>query len=263
MKTKTFGFTQQTSFIHEIMKTRIVHFLVPALLFASASTGQVFQNLDFDSASQTFPFPGDHYTTVATALPGWNAYVGGEPFTSAFYNTIPLDSSYVGIFDQDAPSYMPKPFLDEGFGAVLAAGFGGDVWLTQTGQIPVGSSSISFWTTGPTGFTQGQHDSMVGFAINGQPLVLSSIDEYEGWTCWGAGISAFAGTVAEIRFSLSSYYAPGNLGAYEMYVDDISIPEPRVITFVAWCVALLVAFRTWAFNRQSALSLSSVRFLRR
>ena len=233
------------------MKSGTVAILVAALLLARASTGQTFQNLDFDSAS-----PISMSTTVADALPGWNAYVGGVRFDQAFYNTIPLDASYVGVFDGNAPSYMPSPLFHEGFGAVLAAGLGGDVWLTQTGRIPAGPSSISFWTTGPTGYTTGQHDNTVGFAINGESIVaingqnaaLTAVD-YEGeWTRWSADISAFAGTIAEIRFSLSSYYIPGTSGAYEMYLDDVDItgfpvPEPATIVLISGCVALLITCR--------------------
>jgi hypothetical protein len=220
------------------MKTKIIHVLVPTLFFAATGTGQTFRNLDFDAANTN----GD---TVASALPGWNASVGGYLFSAAFYNTVPLDGSYVGVFDRNAPSYMPKPLLNRGFGAMLAAGYGGDVSLVQTGQLPMGSSSVSFWTTGPTGATGSQHDDMVGFAVNGQNLALNYLGGAQGWSRWGADISAFSGTTAELRFSLHSYYGLGSIGAYEMYLDNIaitSIPEPRAIPFVGG-LALLLAFR--------------------
>ena len=222
-----------------------------ALLLARTSTGQSFLNLDFDSAS-----PKSMSTTVADALPGWNADVGGVRFDSAFYNTIPLDASYVGVFDENAPPYMPKPLFDKGYGAVLAAGLGGDVSISQTGRVPEGLSFISFWTAGPTGYTMGPHDNSIRFAINRgdaaalneQDVALSAVDWDEGWTRWSADISAYAGTIAKIRFSIGSYYIPGKSGAYEMYLDDIDItsfpiPEPKTILFTFGCAVILIPFR--------------------
>ena len=49
-----------------------------------------FQNLDFESAN-----PIGHDTSVAAALPGWNAYIGGHPSDNAFYNDIPLKETLI------------------------------------------------------------------------------------------------------------------------------------------------------------------------
>jgi len=230
-----------------------------------------FQNLDFESASPTFPFPGDQYdTTVATALPGWTAYVGGIPISRAFYNTIPLDSSIVGVADENAPTYMKTPLGDYGWCAVLAAGLGGivggqptsspeDVWLAQTGLIPAGSREVYFWTAGPTGSLIAGHD-MMRFEVNGQELPLYAYGgSDDGWTLWGADVSSFAGSVAEIRFSLHSYYHAAS-GAYEMYLDEVSfyvVPEPSTAALLALGVVGL-AWRTLR-SRKRGFSTSTLR----
>lgn len=81
-----------------------------------------------------------------------------------------------------------------------------------------------------------------------QDTALFVIERSGEWTRWSADISAYAGTIAEIRFSLGSYYVPGKSGAYEMYLDGINItsfpvPEPGLILFTVGCAAFLVPVR--------------------
>jgi hypothetical protein len=205
----------------------------------ATATGQgTFQNLGFESAN-----PGSLTTFVSVALPGWSAYVGGHPFGNASYNGTPLSGSYVGVFDSNAPSYMPRPILGN-YSAYIAAGYGGDTWLTQSGLIDASAKSIRFRTD----LVTNPYNNTFSFAINGQTLPLYVATSGPNYNVWTADVEHIAGTVAEIRFSLRSYYGPGNIGAYMSYLDNIAfspiaVPEPATSYLLSILAAVLLVTR--------------------
>jgi probable HAF family extracellular repeat protein len=184
----------------------------PPRLYRLSPLAMPFLNLNFDSAN-----PDSTYTSVAAALPSWSAYVGGMPFPSAFYNILPLDGSYVGIIDAKAPASIPKmPTAIAGaYTAYLAAGYGGDTWLTQTGMIPTNAAAMYFYT--------GNAANWLAVALNGQDLRLYWRSSGPNYQYWGVDVSTFAGKVAEIRFSVAAThpYNPAE-GPHVVYLDKIT-----------------------------------------
>src|SRR6266446_856278 len=103
----------------KIEKSSILYIILISTV-CCAQAQSTFRNLDFEAASLV-PIPGDPYARVevAAALPGWTGYVGGVQETAALYNSQFLDSSGIGIFDQNSGPGGP---LQGNFTALLQAG---------------------------------------------------------------------------------------------------------------------------------------------
>src|SRR5688572_24028953 len=71
---------------------------------ASSEAQGTFQNLGFESASLVGI--GGNSVQFDTAFPGWVGYVGGVQQTAALYNSVFLDSSGIGIIDDNWPHYL-------------------------------------------------------------------------------------------------------------------------------------------------------------
>lgn len=149
-----------------------------------------FQDLDFEAAkivSEGQPSAID----FAVAFPGWTGYSGTNAAKYALYNTIALDSAAFGLQSNSLPSGW-----DGNYYATIQSGFSlqgpqlglETSYLTQTGYIPRGINSLSFKAQG----------SNYVLSLNGQALNVISL----GGNLYGANIAAFAGTTAELRFTV-------------------------------------------------------------
>jgi len=200
--------------------------------------------LDFEAASLV-PIPGDPYARVevAAALPGWTGYVGGVQETAALYNSQFLDSSGIGIFDQNSGPGGP---LQGNFTALLQAGlrlFSGqpaDTTLSQTGFIPFGTRSILFEAS--SGFAP----AFSAVALDGQSLTVVPLQIGPNFTLYGADIHTLAGHTAQLSFTVfasNPYTSEHTLVLDAIQFSTQSVPEPSVPVLFALGVSLLMGKR--------------------
>jgi hypothetical protein len=205
-------------------------FLCSLLLYLGCASGlwaQAFTNLDFESATLV-PIPGDQYNRVyfSLALPGWTGYSGTNQLGAALYDNIFLDSTGIGIMDTNFHAFGGviqgnyTAFLEAGDS--LSGGGSADASLSQTGVVPEGTMSLSFFAEsfGPFSVSLGGSNlNLVSFPVAGQNYGL-----YE------ADISAFAGQTAELQFTVFAQN-PYESQLRWLTLDDIlfspdAIPEP-------------------------------------
>ena len=218
------------------MKTIIptLGLLVAATLgFAAQVIAQgTFQNLDFESAT-IVPIPGDPLGRVqfAPAFPGWTGNLGAA---GANYNSLNIGTSGIGLL---GAGYAGGGRIAGNYTAVLQAGVPGfqpNAFLAQNGLIPPDTLSLHFLAG--EDFRGG-----VMVSVNGQPIALSVLQTFSGYTEMGADISAYAGQTVELRFT-----RPAVLGGATLFLDNISfsplgVPEPSTWTLLAlggavlWC----------------------------
>jgi hypothetical protein len=213
--------------------------IVLLLIGRQLGTSQSFVNLDFESANVT-TIPGfSFYIATSNAIPGWAnspvAIIGGSSVIA--YDTISLGGAAVIL--QDANSSFVTPL--QGQYSILFQGFQGDTNLndgnplnasiTQTGQIPVNTQSLTFW-----GNLSGME-----VTIDGQIIPYNAIGSGANYTIYGADISEFAGQTETL-----SFVTPANS---EALLDNIqfsssTVPEPSVLGLCA-LGGLLLAWRRW------------------
>src|SRR5947209_12500351 len=101
-----------------------------------------FQNLNFENATIVLDPASPYYPYAvisATAVPGWTAYVGATPQSDLLYNTLPLSSGAVSIYD--TPSV-----LQGRYSLFLEGSTSGDqASVSQTGLVPTTAQSIRFY----------------------------------------------------------------------------------------------------------------------
>ncbi len=203
--------------------------ILAPLLSAIAQGG--FQDLSFESA-RLVPSPGDPGRfTIAAAFPGWNGYYGTNQFSSVLYNNLTLGGASISILDSSSPVGL---VIDGRYTAVLQAGLE-DTYIAQIGLIPTSALLLEF-----KAFVGGS--AAVSFA--GQDILFSAIGSGPNYTLYGGDISAFAGQLGELRFTVQGR---ANMPPSNLYLDSIafsSVPEPST-----WAIAavgcVLLSFRVW------------------
>ncbi len=200
------------------------------VLSAQRSPAQgAFQNLDFEAA-QFVLIPGRDYAPFefAAAAPGWTGYLGGVLQTTIMSNDVPIGSD--GFFSMNAPPLTAPQGL---YAISFASGFGANTnqtaTLTQTGQVPIGSKSLTFLVSG----------FKPGLSLGGQELPLVDLGHGPGGSSdlWGADVSAFAGQTVELRFSV------GADSLDDIRFSESVIPEPSTLVLAGFGFAALVAVR--------------------
>jgi hypothetical protein len=169
----------------------------PRAFFRLASYQTVqstFKNLDFDSG---IGFGGR--VPFAEAFPSWTGYVGTNAATQTLFNSYYLDSAGIGL-ETNAPGSMDGKYY-----ALLEAGFSipytGErlsSYLSQTGYIPANARSMQFKSNG------GALVTLNGQALNPQNPTMSV-----GGNVFHADVTKFAGTTAELRFTVQPNPPPG------------------------------------------------------
>ncbi|HLX95548.1 MAG TPA: PEP-CTERM sorting domain-containing protein [Verrucomicrobiae bacterium] len=223
------------------MKLRSIGWLVVVSLTLSRTTsGQDFQDLDFESATLV-PVPGNAYGSIqfASAFPGWTqTIVGGLLGTNALYNNLFLDSAGIGIFDQNS-SFLSSDVIEGNYTAILESGLGytqtglvpSDVILSQTGLVP-------FWTKSLQFKANNWFDSSGAFAVmlGGQTLSLTVLGSGPNYTLYGAEVSQWANQTAQLSFTVFGETPHVNNEIF--FLDDIqfspsSVPEPNTLCLIA------------------------------
>jgi hypothetical protein len=214
------------------MKTTKILVAITFLIVWQNAHGQGFVNLDFENATVT-PVPGNPNHIVASdAIPGWTAYLGGNPQTSIGYDTVSLGGAAVFLEDANAPS-GGGPLPIQGNYSMLLQGSTASTptaaSIGQIGQIPANSLSLIFWG----------YSSDVSFG--GQNLSLVVLGSTPNYNIYGADISAFAGQTGQLLFTAQS--------GSEDIIDNIqfspsAVPEPSEFA-LSVLGALLLGFRRW------------------
>ncbi len=212
------------------MKTINSILFATLLLTAQTALTQGFINLNFESANVAAYGPGPTGVPTTNGIPGWTAYIFGNPQSYIFYNTLSLGAASVDLQGTNS-GFTP---IQGRFFVLLQGNSGGQpisAGIGQTGQIPMDALALTFW--GISG------QSNVTF--NGQVLNVNRIGTTGSYGIYGADISAYAGQTGELLFTA---YA-----AQWQYVDNIQflstpIPEPGSLALAA-LGAVLVGGRCW------------------
>jgi hypothetical protein len=193
--------------------------------------------------------PGLPTIEFGPAFPGWNGFAGSNQLATALYDRTYLDSTGISILDTNPlPPMVYGSLIDGNYTAVLQAGvFNGftptDVSLSQTGVVPQGTKSLSFLAIPAGGFTV----SPFAVSLGGSNLTLVPFPVAgENYALYEADVSAFAGLVEELQFTL--FAQDPHVGNRYLSLDDImfspdAIPEPRSLNLA------MVGLTTLSFRR--------------
>ncbi|HUD82338.1 MAG TPA: hypothetical protein VMQ67_02495, partial [Candidatus Saccharimonadales bacterium] len=174
--------------------------------------------------------------TVANALPDWMVEYGNVQQTQMTYNEVSLGGTVATLIADGYPTLTGLTALDGNFSVLL---YGGPmpISISQTEQIPLGTRSLLFeW--GGSDLVQPQ------VSIGGDSLTLFPVRS----GVYGANISAWAGQVEQLSFTVPAGYGP-----YEF--DDISfsasaVPEPNPLVLTGLGGVLIALYRRYAPKRQ-------------
>ena len=234
------------------MSTSIRIFLFAALvtIVQHAAHSQSFTNLDFEAANVPILAPGEPggLVPVGLAMPGWNAYFGGQQAPVVLYNQLTLGSSAVALI---GPNFQflgsPLQTSENRFSVALNAGDGGPTLnpasISQVGLVPSGSLSIQ------ARITTSSPDFIV--SLNGTPITMQPLLITPGYTLYGGDISAFSGQTATLAFTApptpaNPFYA---FGLDSIAFSSMPVPEPSVIALAA-TGGLFLGIRRWHNSRK-------------
>ncbi|HEU5071590.1 MAG TPA: PEP-CTERM sorting domain-containing protein [Verrucomicrobiae bacterium] len=202
------------------------------------SLAQGFVNLDFESVIPPLvPSPGG-FVPASNALPGWTAYLGGNPQTGVYYNSFALDAAAViledpasgfSIIQGSYSVYLQSATIGVPSGSSLSAGIG------QTGMIPSDAMSVFF----VAGFGVPQ----VTFA--GQEIQVTALGASSGYTLYGGDVSMFANQTGELLFSVTRQGSTRQQVLLDnIYFSPSAVPEPSALSLLA--LGLLgLGWRQW------------------
>jgi hypothetical protein len=222
---------------------------------ALVASGQgTFQNLDFESINPDVILSSPpNFVPFADALPGWIGYYGTNLATQAIINGVSLGGVLITVITPFPTSIFN--FTDAVIGGIATATLDGGIkpgaggqWpaaIAQTGLIPPGTSSLRF--------SVGSHSDVnyLSVSLNGQNMPIIPLQSGPNFEIYGADISAFAGSTAELRFTEQPPLSPSHSPPTIAYLDDIqfsdqSIPEPSELSLFA----LTALFFGWRFVRK-------------
>ena len=244
-------------------KMAIGYALVAAAATFSASGQNAFQNLNFDMADVSNP-DYLHSVPFENAFPYWEAaglhddpvWVPRGPITRAYYDATDMDQMTVGIYDAVGPSDHP---VFGAYTAYIETDLGPnrqyDIELSQTGLIPANAKSIRFvstWYSSAAGVS-----AQLSFSVNGKTIPCTALDVQPTYTQWAADVWAYAGSSAQICFTVAAQYpyADPMMGNVQLGVglDNITfsatmVPEPGSLG-LAGAGALVLVGVSWRRGR--------------
>ena len=199
--------------------------LITLLRWEGKSQG--FINLNFESANLT-GYPQTSPVPAANAFPGWTVNA-----QYIIYDDASLGGASISIMD--ANGYPPYPIQGNYF-AFLASGNESDtdfsISLSQTGAIPLGMQSMTFW--GNIGGLQ------ITFA--GQSLAFSETGSTANYNIYTADVSAFAGQSGQLLFSLPAYVNSATLDNIQFSTSPVPEPSTLCLTVLG---GIAFAWRRW------------------
>jgi hypothetical protein len=196
---------------------------------------QGFVNLDFEDAQVVLNDPDYGYLDWSLAVPGWSHNDGLDTSIVYYRNSHLGESQRYLLVDWQSPEAAPGA-LEGDYSLYLAGGISGptgpyvNAFIAQTGTIPADARSIRLLAGG-----------VCRVLVNDTEVPLLSL----GGDSYGGDISAFAGSVAELKILDTSRPVPGE-ALVGVTLDAITfspsaVPEPAAITvFCLGTLALLV-----------------------
>lgn len=197
------------------MKLFIKNALVLVLVLGtprSAHPQGTFANLGFESP--ILPLVADEAFTVpiASGLPGWTGYIGGNQVDRILYNTLSIGASAITL---QGPG-SSQPIFHGNYIVIMGPGTQGlTTAIAQTGTVPDGAQSLRFYASG----------SFQVFFDN-QPIPLVVLETRPNYTIRGGDISSFANQAGELRFQGGGYLD-------NIFFSTEPIPEPSTLGLVA------------------------------
>src|SRR5450755_3545261 len=159
------------------MNTIKIFGAITFLILWQHAQGQGFVNLDFENAKIVF---NGFLLSVPDAFPGWTV---NAPYI--IYDDLSLSGNSISIMDASSPVFPTT--IQGAYYAFLSSGntpgLGQTISLGQSGTIPLGIESMSFW--GNLGGLQ--------ISFGGQALAFSETGSTANYNIYAADISAFAG----------------------------------------------------------------------
>jgi hypothetical protein len=187
---------------------------------------QGFVNLDFESANLTGYSPGN-LVPAASAFPGWTVSAEYIP-----YDDVSLSGNSISIMDASSPYFTTS--IQGTYYALLASGntpgLGQTISLGQSGTIPLGTESMTFW--GNLGGLQ--------ISFGGEAIAFSETGSTANYNIYSADVSALAGSSGQLLFSLPAYTSNATLDNIQFSTS--SVPEPSAFALTA-LGGLLLAWR--------------------
>jgi hypothetical protein len=222
---------------------------------AGALLGAAFQDLDFESATIASapanyePWDAFDAISAAAALPGWTVVEDSTVCDAVWGEAVALDETSVALGRSypygDIVSTMDGNYFVElsaiGNYTNVPAEYFSTSSISQTGDIPGGTRSITFLLRDAVAYTGEGPSTLLQLTINGVVIPYSPVASYAGGIEEMAGdVSAFSGTTATVEFELGSGTALYDL-SYD--IDDINFsrspaPEPA---FGGTCAIALVS----------------------
>jgi hypothetical protein len=233
------------------MKTALI--ILAALFSGSVLAQGTFQNLNFESADVSGYSPSSQNVPTSSALPGWTAYYGTTPTSTAWYDGISLGGAIISVIDNKAPSFAP---LQGNYSAFL---FGGpyqgqandSVSIRQSGIVPGGTQSLLF-----EGYVSGAPFTVT---LGGQTIAMIPLQNFPGsgfippYTLYGGNIpSAFEGqseTLAFTELAPSPQQFPSMLELDGISFSPQTVPEPSPLALTGVGGLLFALYRRFAPKR--------------
>jgi hypothetical protein len=193
------------------------------LILCQSGQAQGFVDLNFEDANLT-GYPQTSAVPAADAFPGWTVSA-----QYILHDNVSLSGDSISIIGTNPP--YGGPVIQGAYYATLASGnypgFDQTISLSQTGTIPLGMQSMTFW--GSIGGLQ--------ITFNGQSLAFSETGNTANYNIYTADISAYAGQTGELLFSLPPYVTSAALDNIQFSITPV--PEPRVLALFAGGLCLL------------------------
>jgi hypothetical protein len=215
------------------MKSKAIKMiLITTILISIKAYPQGFVNLNFENATVTRVSPDfPNYIYASNAIPGWTTYLGGASQDGIGYNTVSLGGAAIFLEDTNANSLGPPPI--QGTYSILLEGSTASTptaaSIGQTGQIPPGTMSMTFW-----GYSS-------GVSFGGQSLSLVVLSTTPNYYVYGADVSALVGQTGQLLFTAQ----PGDYNIIDnIQFSSSPIPEPSSLALGALGASLL-GFRRW------------------
>ena len=226
----------------------IVTLALVVLAAPSTQAQGTFQDFDFESANLS-PIPSGQYggeVPISSALPGWNASIGGVSVTQVLQNNYTGGATCVDLF---GPNWtLLGPGIIGGNYTVYLQAFSssqGNVSLWQNGTIPANAASLEFsaWSQyNPAYF-------LVSFAGNNlSPVMLSSGTAPSGqpYDVFGVNIAPYAGQTGQLQFTALDNNPPGNIELDDITFPTQPIPEPSPLALTGVGALLFALYRRLA-----------------